>query len=308
MAIRPVLRMGHPVLQQVAAPVGHFGTRELQELVRDMDDTMRSLNGAGIAAPQIGVSLRVVIFEVKHNPRYPDAGEVPYTVLVNPQLTPLGDELEDGWVGCLSVPGIFAGGDAVRGADLVVTAVAEGRDAAGSIATLLLAWRTGENHLYLSAALTLALKVILLPWLLHRLIRRLDVYWDTEPMINAPSTMLIGLLVVIFAFGLAQPISALASTATRSTIGIAIAVILLSFLTMITRRKAMSQVVGFLSMENGLFFGAMSTTYGMPMVVELGVALDVLVAMLVLGVFFFQIREQFDSLDLHHLESLREDE
>jgi len=176
------------------------------------------------------------------------------------------------------------------------------------LATLLLAWRTGENHLYLSAALTLALKVILLPWLLHRLIRRLDVYWDTEPMINAPSTMLIGLLVVIFAFGLAQPISALASTATRSTIGIAIAVILLSFLTMITRRKAMSQVVGFLSMENGLFFGAMSTTYGMPMVVELGVALDVLVAMLVLGVFFFQIREQFDSLDLHHLESLKEDE
>ena len=174
------------------------------------------------------------------------------------------------------------------------------------LATVLLAWRTGENHLYLSAALTLALKVILLPWLLHRLIRRLDVYWDTETMINAPSTMLIGLLVVIFAFGLAQPISALASTATRSTIGIAIAVILLSFLTMITRRKAMSQVVGFLSMENGLFFGAMSAVYGMPMVVELGVALDVLVAMLVLGVFFFQIREQFDSLDLHHLESLRE--
>ena len=176
------------------------------------------------------------------------------------------------------------------------------------LATVLLAWRTGENHLYLSAVLTLALKVILLPWLLHRLIRRLGVYWDTETVINAPSTMLIGLLVVIFAFGLAQPISALASTATRSTIGIAIAVILLSFLTMITRRKAMSQVVGFLSMENGLFFGAMSTTYGMPMVVELGVALDVLVAMLVLGVFFFQIREQFDSLDLHHLESLREDE
>jgi hydrogenase-4 component E len=177
-----------------------------------------------------------------------------------------------------------------------------------ALATVLLAWRTGEHHLYLSAALTLALKVILLPWLLHRLIRRLDVYWDTETVINAPSTMLIGLLVVIFAFGLAQPITALASTATRSTIGIAIAVILLSFLTMITRRKAMSQVVGFLSMENGLFFGAMSTTYGMPMVVELGVALDVLVAMLVLGVFFFQIREQFDSLDLHHLESLREDE
>jgi hydrogenase-4 component E len=87
-----------------------------------------------------------------------------------------------------------------------------------------------------------------------------------------------------------------------------VAVILLAFITMITRRKAMSQVVGFLSMENGLFFGAMSATYGMPMIVELGVALDVLVAMLVLGVFFFQIREQFDSLDLHHLESLKEDQ
>jgi hydrogenase-4 component E len=176
------------------------------------------------------------------------------------------------------------------------------------VATLLLAWRTGEFHLFLSALLTLALKVVGLPFLLHRLIRRLGVYWDTEPLINPSATMLLGLLIVIFAFGLAQPISALASTATRSTIGVAIAVILLAFLTMITRRKAMSQVVGFLSMENGLFFGAMSATYGMPMVVELGVALDVLVAMLVLGVFFFQIREQFDSLDLHHLESLKEHE
>ena len=176
------------------------------------------------------------------------------------------------------------------------------------LATMLLAWRTGQQHLYLSAILTLALKVIGLPWLLRRLIRRLDVYWDTELLINPSATMLIGLLIVVFSFGLAQPISALASTATRSTLGIAIAVILLAFLTMITRRKAMSQVVAFLSMENGLFFGAMSATYGMPMVVELGVALDVLVAMLVLGVFFFQIREQFDSLDLHHLETLKEDD
>ncbi len=174
-------------------------------------------------------------------------------------------------------------------------------------ATLLLAWRTGEHHLYLSAALTLALKVLFLPWLLHRLMRRLQVYWDTEPLLHISGTMLLGLLVVVFSFGLAQPIAALANTATRNAVGIAVAVILLAFLSMITRRKAMSQVVGFLSMENGLFFGAMSATYGMPMVVELGVALDVLVAMLVLGVFFFQIREQFDSLDLHHLESLKEE-
>jgi hydrogenase-4 component E len=173
-------------------------------------------------------------------------------------------------------------------------------------ATVLLAWRTGQQHLYVSAALTLALKVILLPRLLYRLIRRLNVYWDTEQLLNIPGTMLIGVMVVVFSFGLAQPISALASTATRNSIGIAVAVVLLSFVTMITRRKAMSQVIGFLSMENGLFFGAMSATYGMPMIVEFGVALDVLVAVLVLGIFFFQIREQFDSLDLHHLESLRE--
>src|SRR5260370_11783856 len=176
------------------------------------------------------------------------------------------------------------------------------------IATLLLAWRTGDLNLYLSAGLTLGRRVIFLPWLLHRLIRRVGVYGDTEPLFNITGTMLVGVLVVIFAFGLAQPISALASTATRNSIGIAVAVILIAFLTMITRRKAMSQVVGFLSMENGLFFGAMSATYGMPMIVELGVALDVLVAMLVLGVFFFQIREQFDSLDLKHLESLKEDQ
>jgi len=106
MAIRPVLKMGHPLLRQVARPVTEFGTPALRELVRDMDDTMRALDGAGLAAPQIGVSLRVVIFEVRQNPRYPQAGEVPYTVLLNPVLTPLGDETEDGWEGCLSVPGL----------------------------------------------------------------------------------------------------------------------------------------------------------------------------------------------------------
>jgi len=175
-----------------------------------------------------------------------------------------------------------------------------------AVATFLLAWRTGDRQLYFSAALTLALKMALLPWLLHRLIRRLQVYWDTEPLLNISGTMLAGIVVVVFAFGLAQPISQLATTSMRNAIGIAVATILLAFLMMITRRKAMSQVMGFLSMENGLFFGAMSATYGMPMIIELGIALDVLVAVFVLGIFFFQIREQFDSLDLHHLERLSE--
>jgi len=105
MAIRPVVKMGNPVLRQVAAPVERFD-RSLRELVLDMDDTMRALNGAGIAAPQLGVSLRVVIFEVRENPRYPQVAPVPYTVLINPVLTPLGEEQEEGWEGCLSVPGM----------------------------------------------------------------------------------------------------------------------------------------------------------------------------------------------------------
>jgi hydrogenase-4 component E len=179
--------------------------------------------------------------------------------------------------------------------------------AALSASTAIVAFTSGQHHLYYSAALSVALKVLLLPWILHRLIRRLNVRWDTEPLINIPTTMLVGIVLVVFAFGLAQPISQMSTTIARSTLGIALAVVMLSFLMMITRRKAISQIVGFLAMENGLFFAATSATYGMPMVVELGVALDVLIGMVILGVFFFQIREQFDSLDLQHLEQLRED-
>ena len=177
-----------------------------------------------------------------------------------------------------------------------------------AMSTATVAFGTHQTHLYWSAGLTFALKVILLPWILHRLIRRLDVRWEFEQLINIPTTMLIGIVLVVFAFNLAVPISQLASTVTRSTLGIALASVMLSFLMMITRRKAIPQVVGFLSMENGLFFAATSATYGMPMVVELGIALDVLVGMLILGVFFFQIREQFDSLDLKHMEKLKESE
>lgn len=106
MAIKPVLRMGEPLLFAQAKPVTAFDTPELHALIQDMQDTMESMNGAGIAAPQIDVSLRVVIFGVGSNPRYPDAEQVPYTVLINPVLTPVGEEMEDGWEGCLSVPGM----------------------------------------------------------------------------------------------------------------------------------------------------------------------------------------------------------
>jgi peptide deformylase len=106
MAIREVLKMGDPRLLAVAEPVLKFGTAELENLLLDMRDTMRELNGAGLAAPQIGVGLRVVIFGFETNPRYPEAEAVPFTVLINPALTPLSDEQDDGWEGCLSVPGM----------------------------------------------------------------------------------------------------------------------------------------------------------------------------------------------------------
>jgi hydrogenase-4 component E len=174
------------------------------------------------------------------------------------------------------------------------------------VSTCIVGYATGQPHLYLSAGLTFALKVVLIPILLHRIINRLKIRWDVETLINIPTTMLIGILVVIFAFNLALPIAKLSTSLARGTLGIALACVLLSFLMMITRAKAVPQVIGFLAMENGLFFAATSATYGMPMVVELGIALDVLIGVLILGVFMFQIREQFDSLDIRHLEQLKD--
>jgi peptide deformylase len=126
MAIREVLKMGDPRLLAVAEPVREFGTPELETLLLDMRDTMQSLNGAGLAAPQIGVGLRVVIFGFEVNPRYPEADSVPFTVLINPTLTPLGTQQDEGWEGCLSVPGMR--GLVPRYRDLRYTGV----DAAGA--------------------------------------------------------------------------------------------------------------------------------------------------------------------------------
>ena len=172
--------------------------------------------------------------------------------------------------------------------------------------TLVVAVTTHQAHLYWSAGLTLLLKAMLLPWILHRLVRKLYVKWDVESLVNVPATMLIGIVLVIVAFNVAQPISLLSHTISRGTLGIALATVMLAFLMMITRTKAIPQVVGFLAMENGLFLAATSATYGMPMVVELGIALDVLVGVIILGVFFFQIRDQFDSLDISHMEHLKD--
>jgi len=174
-------------------------------------------------------------------------------------------------------------------------------------ASVLVGYATDQPDLYVSAALTFVLKVVLIPWLLYRVIRRLNVRWDVETLINIPTTMLVGIGLVIFSFSLALPISRLSSSMASGSLGIALACVLLSFMMMITRSKAVPQVIGFLSMENGLIFAATAVTNGMPMIVEFGIALDVLVGVLILGVFMFQIREQFDSLDIHNLETLKED-
>jgi hydrogenase-4 component E len=174
-------------------------------------------------------------------------------------------------------------------------------------ANLVLGYVSSDSELYLSAALTFIFKVGFIPWILYRLVARLNVKADIEPLLNVPTTMLVGIVLVIVAFYVASPISQLATSVARGTLGIALACVLLSFLMMITRARAIPQVIGFLSMENGLFFSAAAATNGMPMIVELGVGLDVLVGILILGVFLFQIREQFDSLDIHHLEKLKDE-
>ena len=173
--------------------------------------------------------------------------------------------------------------------------------------SFLLGYVTHQPDLYVSGGITLVLKVIFIPWMLHRMIRKLNVRWDIETLLNVPTTMLVGIALVIFSFSLALPVSRLSSSLAGGSLGIALSCVMLSFLMLITRSKAVPQVIGFLSMENGLIFAATAVTSGMPMIVEFGIALDVLVGVLILGVFMFQIREKFDTLDIHHLEKLKEE-
>jgi hydrogenase-4 component E len=175
------------------------------------------------------------------------------------------------------------------------------------ITSFLLGYVTKQPDLYVSGGITLVLKVILIPWMLHRMIRKLNVRWDIETLLNVPTTMLVGIALVIISFSLALPVSRLSSSLAGGSLGIALSCVMLSFLMLITRSKAVPQVIGFLSMENGLIFAATAVTNGMPMIVEFGIALDVLVGVLILGVFMFQIREKFDTLDIQHLEKLKED-
>ncbi|MBI5676676.1 MAG: formate hydrogenlyase [Nitrospirae bacterium] len=177
-----------------------------------------------------------------------------------------------------------------------------------SINTAIVGFVAGKHHLYISSVLTLSLKVILLPYILHVLIRRLKVHKEVEMVVNIPMTMLIGIALVIFSYHLTAPVMELSTLVTRSTLAVALATVMIGLLMMITRRHAVTQIIGFLAMENGLFFAATSATYGMPLVVELGVALDILIAAFIFGIFFFHINTTFDSLDVDQMARLKEED
>lgn len=177
-----------------------------------------------------------------------------------------------------------------------------------SLNTAVVGYVASQHHLYISSVLTLALKVIALPYILHVLIHRLKIHKEVETVVNIPTTMMIGLALVVLSYHLTSPIRELSTLITRSTLAIALATVMIGLLMMITRKHAVTQIIGFLAMENGLFFAATSATYGMPLVVELGVALDMLIAAFIFGIFFFHIHTTFDSLDVEQMARLKEDE
>ncbi len=154
-----------------------------------------------------------------------------------------------------------------------------------------------QQDLYLSALITLLSKVFLLPWVLFRLLSRLGLHQDREALVNMPTIMLIGIALVILAFDLARPLQTLTLSIAGRSLGIALACVLLSLLMMIVRTRAMAQVIAFLALENALIFAATVSTNGMPMLIELGMALDLLMGMLVLAVFLLHVRAQAVNLD-----------
>ena len=164
-------------------------------------------------------------------------------------------------------------------------------------------------HIYIAAGMTLVLKVIVVPWFLQRMIDRIQIHHEVEPFINTPLSLLIGSGLTLVGYLVVQPFRSAAdspvSESLHKTLAVAIAIMLIGFYLMINRRKALSQVLALLTMENGLFLTAISLTYGMPLVVELGIFFDVFVAVIVFGILVYRIRETFDSMDVSKLSDLK---
>ncbi|MGR9105815.1 MAG: formate hydrogenlyase [Gammaproteobacteria bacterium] len=177
-----------------------------------------------------------------------------------------------------------------------------------ALITVVVAKVLGYSHLYISAGLTLVLKAGLIPWLLRYLVIKMGLHRQVDPSERPVQLMLIGASLVVFSYYVTLPIVRLSVLETRNILAVSMATIFLGMLLMISRRQAVTHVLGFMTIENGLFFSAVVSTYGMPMVVELGIAFDVLVAAVLFGVFFFQIRESIDTLDVDQLNRLREEQ
>lgn len=175
-----------------------------------------------------------------------------------------------------------------------------------AMVTMLVAVASNEPHLFISAALTLTLKSGFIPWLLIRQSRRLGILKDRDSVLRPGVTLLAAGALVIFCYSVARPIERYAASITGDAVALSLAVVMLAMLMLVTRRKAITQVIAFMALENGLFFAAVTATHGMPLIVELGVAFDVLVAAIIFGVFFFHIRDSIDSLDVDELSRLSE--
>ena len=172
--------------------------------------------------------------------------------------------------------------------------------------TAMVAWHSGLSHLYIAAALTLGLKALFIPWLLTRQARRLGILRDFDAVIRPGLVLMVACALVVFCYNVVIPVREYTQVATRDAIAVSLALVMISLLMLISRRKALTQVLAFMSLENGLFFAAVTATQGMPMVVELGIAFDVLIAAVIFGVFFFHMRDSIDSLDIDQLSRLKE--
>jgi hydrogenase-4 component E len=169
----------------------------------------------------------------------------------------------------------------------------------------VLAYHYNASHVYIVAVLTILGKVIFVPWLLNRLVRRMQIHEEIEPMLNAPTSMLLCGGLTLLGNVVARPFTSLERVG-NNTLGIALTLLLTGFFLMINRRKALTQVLALLTVENGVMLAAVAlTTYGMPLVVELGIFFDVLVAVMVLGILVYRIRENFTSMDTSKLNQLK---
>lgn len=175
-----------------------------------------------------------------------------------------------------------------------------------AVTAALVAFLTGIHHIYVAAALTIIIKAIIIPTILKKVIVRLNVTRELVLTVNIPPSLLICGALVILAFYITQPIISLGFLLTRDSLAIALAIVLIGFFTMIARKKAVTQVIGFLVIENGLFLGATAAAYGMPLIVELGVFFDVLVAGLIIGIYTHRLQDTFDSVDTSKLTALKD--